>query len=204
MLRSHGIEPRRRILLVGPPGNGKKSLAEALARETELPFFPVRCEAAVTSCLGETAQRLKRLFDCVRTLPCVLFLDEFDAIGKERGDERETGEIKRLVTSPLLQIDELPTYCVSVAAANHQELLDRASWRRFEIRLSIGKPTRKAMRKHVRDKLAALGVKSGAPAEAVLDGLKPESCSQAESFFHHIRRRQVLNPVECSLDKLIK
>ena len=99
VLRAHGLEPRHRVLLVGPPGNGKTSLAESLAFELALPLFAVRYDAVVTSYLGETAQRLRRLFDFVRTEPCVLFFDEFDAIGKERGDLHETGEIKRVVTT---------------------------------------------------------------------------------------------------------
>ena len=138
VLRAHGMEPRHRLLLAGPPGNGKTSLAEALAYELALPLFTVRYEAVVTSYLGETAQRLRRLFDYVRTEPCLLFFDEFDAIGKERGDLHETGEIKRVVTTLLLQLDDLPSYCVLVGATNHPELLDKAAWRRFELRLELG------------------------------------------------------------------
>ena len=77
----------------------------------------------IGSFLGETASRLRRIFDYVRTLPCVLFFDEFDAVGKERGDKHETGEIKRVVTSLLMQIDTLPSYAVVIAATNHAELL---------------------------------------------------------------------------------
>ena len=141
VLRAHGIEPRHRILLYGPPGNGKTSLAECLSFELALPLFIVRYDMVVTSYLGETAKRLRRLFDFVRTEPCVLFFDEFDAIGKERGDLHETGEIKRVVTTLLLQLDDLPSYCVLVAATNHPELLDRATWRRFEIKLELDHPS---------------------------------------------------------------
>ena len=86
VLRTHSLEPRHRVLLVGPPGNGKTSLAEAIAEALSAPFFVVRYEALVGSFLGETASRLKRVFDYARTTPCVLFFDEFDAVGKERGD----------------------------------------------------------------------------------------------------------------------
>ena len=127
VLRAHGLEPRHRVLLVGPPGTGKTTLAEGLAEAIAVSLFVVRYEAIIGSYLGETAARLKRVFDYARTTPCVLFFDEFDAIGKERGDIHETGEIKRVVTSLLMQIDELPSYTIIVAATNHPELLDRAS-----------------------------------------------------------------------------
>jgi len=108
LLRAHNLEPRHRILLTGPPGNGKTSLAEALASELARPLLVVRYEAVIASYLGETAVRLSRLFEQVRTQRCVLFFDEFDVVGKERGDVHETGEIKRVVSSLLLQVDALP------------------------------------------------------------------------------------------------
>ena len=86
LLRSHGIQPRHRVLLSGPPGNGKTSIAEAVAEALAVPFFTVRYDALVGSYLGETNTRLARLFDYARTIPCVLFFDEFNSIGKERGD----------------------------------------------------------------------------------------------------------------------
>ena len=132
VLRSHNLEPRNRLLLIGPPGNGKTSLAEALAFELMLPLFSVRYESVVASYLGETSTRLNSLFEFARTRHCVLFFDEFDTLGKERGDIHETGEIKRVVSSLLLQIDRLPSHVVVVTATNHPELLDRAVWRRFQ------------------------------------------------------------------------
>ena len=166
VLRAHGIEPRHRLLLVGPPGNGKTTLAECMAYELALPLFVVRYDAVVTSYLGETAQRLRRLFDFVRTEPCVLFFDEFDAIGKERGDLHETGEIKRVVTTLLLQFDDLPSYCVLVGATNHPELLDRATWRRFEIRLELERPSDDRMTEFFGQKLKELPEKIGLYGEA--------------------------------------
>ena len=142
LLRSHSLEPRHRVLLVGPPGNGKTSLAEALAEALAYQFFVVRYDAIIGSFLGETASRLRHVFDYARTTPCVLFFDEFDAVGKERGDVNETGEIKRVVTSLLMQVDDLPSYTVVVTASNHPELLDRAVWRRFQLRLELPAPTR--------------------------------------------------------------
>ena len=143
VLRAHGYEPRHRVLLSGPPGNGKTSLAEAIAEALALPFFVVRYDALIGSYLGETNARLRRLFDYVRTQPSVLFFDEFDAIGKERGDTHETGEIKRVVSFLLMQLDQLPSYVVVIAATNHAELLDRAVWRRFQLRLALPAPDRR-------------------------------------------------------------
>ena len=102
-------------------------MANALA----VSFFVVRYEAVIGSYLGETAQKIARVMEHARSRHCVLLFDEFDSVGKERGDVHETGEIKRVVSSLLLQIDSLPSYVVVVAASNHPELLDRAAWRRI-------------------------------------------------------------------------
>lgn len=142
LLRSYGLEPRHKILLVGAPGNGKTSLAESIAESLMVPFYTVRYEQLIGSYLGETASRLGQLFNYARTRPCVLFFDEFETLGKERGDTHETGEIKRVVSSLLLQIDSLPSYVVVIAATNHDALLDKAAWRRFQIRVELPQPTR--------------------------------------------------------------
>lgn len=142
LLRSYGVEPRNRVLLIGPPGNGKTSLAEALAEALMEPFYVVNYDAIVGAYLGETAMRLKKLIDYVSTRKCVLFFDEFETIGKERGDLHETGEIKRVVSSLLLQMDQLPSYVTIIGATNHPELLDRAVWRRFQMRMTLPPPTR--------------------------------------------------------------
>ena len=146
LLRSHSLEPRHSILLVGPPGTGKTSLAAALAYDLALPFLVVRYEGLVGSYLGETASRLQQIVDYVGRTPCVLFFDEFESVGKERADANETGEIKRVVSSLLLHMDALPTHCVVVCATNHPELLDRAVWRRFELRIELPLPSAAELR----------------------------------------------------------
>lgn len=142
LLQSYGVEPRNRVLLIGPPGNGKTSLAEAIAEALMEPFYLVKYDAIVGAYLGETAMRLKKLMDYVSSRKCVLFFDEFETIGKERGDLHETGEIKRVVSSLLLQMDQLPSYVTIIGATNHPELLDRAVWRRFQIRMTLPAPTK--------------------------------------------------------------
>ena len=163
-----------------------------MAYELALPLFVVRYDAVVTSYLGETAQRLRRLFDFVRTEPCVLFFDEFDAIGKERGDLHETGEIKRVVTTLLLQFDDLPSYCVLIGATNHPELLDRATWRRFEMRLELERPSDDRMTEFFAQRLKGLPEKSGYTAKRLRAAVSPRSISEAEDFFLDIRRHLAL------------
>ena len=149
ILRTYGLEPRHKVMLVGEPGTGKTSYAEALSDKLMLPLYVVRYDALIGSYLGETAMRLRQLFDFVSTRKCVLFFDEFDTIGKERGDTQELGEIKRVVSSLLLMTDSLPSYNIVLAASNHPELLDRAVWRRFQIRLELPMPDVKQIEQYL-------------------------------------------------------
>jgi SpoVK/Ycf46/Vps4 family AAA+-type ATPase len=204
LLRSYGIEPRHRLLLSGPPGNGKTVLAEALAHELMLPFFVVRYEAVIGSFLGETSGRLKRLFDFVRTHQCVLFFDEFDTLGKERGDTNETGEIKRVVSSLLLQIDALPSHVVVVTATNHPELLDRAVWRRFEVRFHLSAPTRAQIISWFRRFEEKLSVKLGVSSNVLASQVRPRSFSDLEQFCTDVHRRYVLAMPNANIQKIVR
>lgn len=204
LLRANGLDPRHRVLLVGPPGNGKTSLAEALAEALAVPFLVVRYEALVGSYLGETAGRLKRVFEYARTLPCVLFFDEFDAVGKERGDVHETGEIKRVVASLLMQMDDLPSHTVIVAASNHAELLDRATWRRFQVRLTLPSPTPRALEAYLQTFLSSLDEAAGHSAKTIAKSLGPVSFAEAEEFTLDIRRLRVLERGKRSLKAIVR
>jgi len=203
LLRSYNLEPRHRILLVGPPGNGKTSLAEALAHELALPLFVVRYETLIASYLGETAIRLARLFDQVRTRRCVLFFDEFDVVGKERGDVHETGEIKRVVSSLLLQIDSLPSHVIVVTATNHPELLDRAVWRRFQLRMELPVPTTALAVEWFNRFEARLGDKLGYSSEMLARQLSGLSFSELEQFSLDVQRQFVLRLPNAALPRII-
>ncbi len=192
LLRSHALEPRSRVLLAGDPGNGKTALAEALAGELAVPLLVVRYESVIGSYLGETATRLARLFDHVRTRRCVLFFDEFDAIGKERGDAHETGEIKRVVSSLLLNVDALPSYVVVVAATNHSELLDRAVWRRFQLRLDLPRPGRDEAVEWFERFENRTGLHLGLSPRTISDRLLGLSFAELEQFCLDVQRRVVL------------
>ena len=203
ILRTHSLEPRHRVLLVGPPGNGKTSLAEAIAEALSASLFVVRYEALIGSFLGETASRLKRVFDYARTTPCVLFFDEFDAVGKERGDVHETGEIKRVVSSLLMQVDDLPSYTVVIAATNHAELLDRAVWRRFQVRLALNPPTRRDLTAYVARFADSLDEPLGQTPATIARSLGAVSYAEAEEFCRDVRRRSVLAMGAKTLDVIV-
>lgn len=196
LLRSYGVEPRHRALLSGPPGNGKTSLAEAIAAEVAVPLLTVRYEGLIGSYLGETAARMDALFAAVRIRPCVLFFDEFDAVAKERGDTHETGEIKRVVSSLLLQIDRLPSHVIVVAATNHAELLDRAVWRRMQIRLELPHASRDSKVEWLNRWSAQTGVEFGLAPRTIADRLSDLSFAELQDFAEDVRRRCLLDGVD--------
>ena len=204
VLRSHGLEPRHKILLVGPPGNGKTSLAEAIAESLSIPFITVRYEGLIGSFLGETASRLQRVFEYVRTRHCVLFFDEFDTIGKERGDTHETGEIKRVVSSLLMQMDKLPSHVIVITASNHPELLDRAAWRRFECRLELPAPTTERLEEWFSRFQANIKQPLGYSSATLAGKLAGISYAEAEQFCQDIFRKFVLSHQQADIKKIVK
>ena len=199
LLRAYNLEPRHRILITGPPGNGKTSLAEAFATELVVPLLAVRYESVITSFLGETATRLSRLFEQVRTRRCVLFFDEFDVVGKERGDPHETGEIKRVVSSLLLQIDHLPSHVFVITATNHPELLDRAVGRRFQARLALPAPSPEQTQEWFQRFEKRLGEQLGPTPATLAKHLKGLSFSELEHFTLDIQRQYILTKPENNL-----
>lgn len=128
----HGLSPRRKLLLMGPPGNGKTMTGSVLAGELGLPLFQVRLDGLITKYMGETAAKLRQIFDATSQTRGVYFFDEFDAIGSQRGLANDVGEIRRVLNSFLQMIEQDQSHSLIVAATNHPELLDRALFRRFD------------------------------------------------------------------------
>lgn len=148
-----GIAPTNRILFCGPPGCGKTLTANALAGELGLPIACVKLDGLVSSYLGQTGTNIRKIFDFVKDKNIVLFLDEFDAIAKKRDDSNELGELKRVVTTLLQNLDSLPPNVFLIAATNHHHMLDPAIWRRFDFSILLELPNnnqrKKIIRKHI-------------------------------------------------------
>ncbi len=140
-LESHGVSTSLTFLLYGPPGCGKSRLARHIAGELGLDLYIVRLDGVISSYLGSTSKNIRGVFEFAARTPGVLFLDEFDAIAKLRGDEQEHGELKRVVNSFIQNLDALGSQSIVLAATNHAELLDRAIWRRFSYRLELTLPS---------------------------------------------------------------
>ena len=204
LLRSYNLEPRNRLLLIGPPGNGKTTLAEAFANALMVPLLIVRYEGIIGTYLGETTVRLHQLLKHARTRRCVLFFDEFDTLGKERGDRHETGEIKRVVSSLLMEIDSLPSHVVVIAATNHDELLDRAVWRRFQVRMIIPSPTRASLEAWFAKFERRIRVQLGYTHATLARKLYGVNFAEAEEFGISAFRHYVLEQPSSDMQKIIE
>jgi SpoVK/Ycf46/Vps4 family AAA+-type ATPase len=154
-LRSHGLHPRRKLLLVGPSGTGKTMTASALAGELGIPLFVVRLDALITKFMGETAAKLRQVFDAVASTRGVYFFDEFDAIGSQRGMANDVGEVRRILNSFLLMIEQDDSNSVIVAATNHPDILDEALFRRFDDVVEYHVPSEAEVLALLRMRLAA-------------------------------------------------
>jgi len=137
---NQGINTPLALLLYGSPGTGKGRIAREVARALSLKLFVARLDGLISSYLGSTSKNIRAVFEYASRTPCVLFLDEFDAIAKLRDDSQELGELKRVVNSFLQNLDSIGTQSVVIAATNHQQLLDSAVWRRFNYRIDLKLP----------------------------------------------------------------
>jgi AAA+ superfamily predicted ATPase len=158
-IREHGLSPRRKLLLVGPPGTGKTMTASVLAGELGIPLFLVRLDALITKFMGETASKLRQVFDAISDMRGVYFFDEFDAIGSQRGLAHDVGEIRRVLNSFLQMIEQDHSHSIIVAATNHPEILDYALFRRFDDVLEYHLPNFEQAGELIRSRLAAFAPK---------------------------------------------
>lgn len=194
-LAEAGLRPRNRVLLTGPPGNGKTSLAEGIATALGRPFYSVSHDTLTGSYLGQTAGRLREVVDYIASHECVALFDEFEGIAKERDDRDEVGEVKRVVASLLVHLERMPASTVVVAATNHPGMLDRATWRRFQIRLELAAPDRVALTRYFESRYPETP-RLRLEAAAAAMTLKEASYAEAAELCDDVERRRVLFPDE--------
>lgn len=180
-LREHGLQPRRRILLLGPPGCGKTMTAHAIAHDLGLPLYVVRLDALFTKYLGETASKLRLVFDAVERQRAVFLFDEFDSLGLARGSQHDVAEMRRVLNSFLVFIDQMRGHSLILAASNHADSLDPALFRRFDDVLHYNLPTPAELQTAFRNRLA------GQPGAELLDWKKLASAAKGLSLADAIR-----------------
>ncbi|MCP4268953.1 MAG: ATP-binding protein [Candidatus Brocadiaceae bacterium] len=182
-LRNHNLEPRRKLLLYGPPGTGKTATASALANELKLPLFTIRLDGLITKYMGETATKLRHVFDSIRATRGLYFFDEFDAIGSDRMSPNDVGEIRRVLNSFLQFLEQDDSDSFIVAATNYKKLLDPALFRRFDDVLNYDLPTQSQVKVLVENKLAHFNLsvsdKDWKKIEEVSNGLSHAEITRA-------------------------
>ncbi len=184
-LREHGLSPRRKLLLVGPPGCGKTMTSRALAGDLKLPHLAVQFHSLITKFLGETATKLHSVFELMPKTRGVYLFDEFDAIGSERAAVNDVGEIRRVLNSFLQFLEQDDSDSIVVAATNLASMLDEALFRRFDVVIRYEKPTHDEARELILNRLSRFGLQEADLQAAVdlADGLSHadicQSCDDA-------------------------
>jgi len=157
-IHEHGLFPIRKLLLTGPPGTGKTMTAGALAGELGLPLFTIQLHALITKFMGETAAKLRLVFDAIQETRGVYLFDEFDALGGQRTAANDVGEIRRVLNSFLQFLEQDPSDSLVVAATNHRSLLDTALFRRFDIAITYELPEKALVTQVLQDRLATFDI----------------------------------------------
>lgn len=159
-LRSHGFAPMRKLLLVGPPGTGKTMTASALSGELGLPLFQIRLDGLITKFLGETAAKLRLVFEAIHNTRGVYLFDEFDALGSQRSANNDVGEIRRVLNSFLQFLEQDDSDSLIIGATNYVNLLDQALFRRFDAVFEYGHPSSSIAIEVMQARLALLDLDS--------------------------------------------
>ncbi|HTR27402.1 MAG TPA: ATP-binding protein [Terriglobales bacterium] len=202
-LREHSLRPRRKLLLLGPPGTGKTMTAAALAGELHLPLFTLLLEGVITKFMGETASKLRAVFDAMYTNEAVYLFDEFDAIGARRDQINDVGEIRRVLNSFLQLLDSNDSRGLIIAATNHADLLDSALFRRFDDVIEYVKPDDDIAHQIIANRLTSFDL-SGLEWRTVLEATRNLSQADLTRASDEAAKNAVLSHLEAiSTDSLI-
>lgn len=195
-----GIDVSNSLLLYGPPGCGKTTVAQFISSVTKLPLVTARLDGLVSSLLGSTAKNIRKIFDFASRRECILFLDEFDVIAKLRDDKNELGELKRVVNSLIQNIDAFSSDSILIAATNHHELLDPAIWRRFSTVITLEKPHKKEIEKLLNTLLSDKKntvLNNAKKLEGIEDALAGLSHSDIKTILFSAMRTVILSDRDC-------
>jgi SpoVK/Ycf46/Vps4 family AAA+-type ATPase len=203
-LIKHNLPPANRLLLCGPPGCGKTMTANAIAHELCLPMAYVRLDGLISSYLGQTSVNLRKVFDSVKRMNVVLFLDEFDAIAKKRDDENEMGELKRVVTALLQNFDNMPANVFLIAATNHEHLLDPAIWRRFNYVINLSYPDEEQRAELIKKWLDEFKVEYSLKMELLTSITVDRSTAQLKELVMAAAKRFVTTEKSIEMDDIVE
>ena len=196
VLRSYGMKASGKVMFYGPPGCGKTLAAEVIAFELDRPFAIVRLDALVSSYLGETAANLRKIFDFIAEHAMVVLFDEFDAIGKERGDAGEHGELRRVVNAVLQMMDAYQGQSLILAATNHEHILDSAIWRRFDETIEFPLPGAEQLNQLLKFKLRGIRRQFELDDKALISSLANKSGADIERVVRRAIKRMILRSQE--------